>query len=64
MLQVSEIEKGIVALHLPTGPLQKTALSWNRYRDENPLPTSPLADGIANVPPGPVYRKCCGFNNQ
>ena len=46
-LVVSEKEEGIVALHLPIGPLKKPAPSWSRYRDVNPVPTSPLADDIA-----------------
>ena len=37
-----------MALHLPIGPL-KPALGWSRYRDVNPVPTSPLADDIATV---------------
>ena len=45
MLEISERE-GVVALHLPTGPL--------KARDTNPVPTSPLADGIATAPSGPA----------
>ena len=33
-----------MALHLPIGSFKKTALGWSRYRDTNPVPTSPLAD--------------------
>ena len=33
----------------------KSAMGWSRYRDANPVPTSPLADDdIATVPSGPV----------
>ena len=42
-----------MALHLPTGPL-KPALGWSRYRDVNPIPTSPLANDIATAPSGLV----------
>ena len=27
---------------------------WSRYRDANPVPTSPLADDITTAPSGPV----------
>ena len=37
-----------MALHLPTGPLK------TRYRDANPVPSSPLADDLATAPSGPV----------
>ena len=30
-------------------------LGWSRYRDANPVPTSPLDDKIATAPSGPVY---------
>ena len=43
-----------MALHIPTGPL-KPSLGWSRYRDANPVPTSPLVDGIVTAPSGPVY---------
>ena len=32
-----------------------TSRSLSRYRDANPVPTSPLADDIATAPLGPVY---------
>ena len=47
LLEVSEQEEGAVALHLPIGPL-KPSLDWSRYRDVNPVPTSPLADDTAD----------------
>ena len=34
-----------MALYLPTGPL-KTCSELSRYRDANPVPTSPLADDL------------------
>ena len=40
LIEVSEKEEGVVALHLP-------ALGLNRYRDANPVPTSPFSDDIA-----------------
>ena len=40
MLEVSEREEGVVALHLPIVPV----LGCRRYRDANPVPTSPLDD--------------------
>ena len=46
-----------MALHLPIGPLKQPAQGWSRYRDANPVPTSPLADDIATAPSGPVNRK-------
>ena len=47
MLEVSDKEEGVVALHLPMGPL--------KTRDANPVPTSPLADDIPTAPSGPVF---------
>ena len=44
-----------MALHLPIG-LLKPALGWSRYRDANPVPTSPLADDITTAPSVPVNR--------
>ena len=41
-----------MTLHLPIGP--KPALGWSRYRDANPVPTSPLSDDITTAPSGPV----------
>ena len=38
-----------MALHIPT-EIIKNALSWSRYRDANPVPTSPLADDLAIRP--------------
>ena len=43
-------------LDLPIGRL-KTCLGWNRYRDGNPVPTSPLDDDIATAPSGPVRHE-------
>ena len=43
-----------MALHVPIGPLKKTALGWSRYRYANPLPTSPVADDIGTAPLEPV----------
>ena len=43
LLEVSEREEGVMALHLPIEPL-KPALGLSRYRDANPGPSSPLAD--------------------
>ena len=34
--------------------LKKPALGWSRYRDMNPVPTSPLADDTTTAPSGPV----------
>ena len=48
-------KEGVVAIHLPTGSL-KPALGWSRYRDENPVPTSPLACDLATAPSRPVGR--------
>ena len=39
---------GVVVIHLPTGLLK------TRYRDVNPVPTSPLTDHLATVPSGLV----------
>ena len=47
MLEVSEREEGVVAVRLLTGPKKKRVLCWSRYRDANPVPTSPLADELA-----------------
>ena len=40
LLDVSEKEEGVVALHLHIGPFFffKPALGWSRYRDANPVP--------------------------
>ena len=35
LLEVGEKEEGVVALHIPTGPL--------KIQDSNPVPTCPLA---------------------
>ena len=43
-----------MTLHLPIGSLT-TRLGWSRYRDANPVPTSPLADDITTAPSGPVF---------
>ena len=40
-----------MAIHLPIGSL-KTTLGWSRYRDANPVPTSPLSDDITTAPSG------------
>ena len=49
MLEVNEKEEGIVTIHLSIGPLKQI-----RYRDANPVPTSPLANDVATAPSGPV----------
>ena len=51
MLEVSEREEGVVAYALG---LKKTALGMSRYRDVNPVPTSPLANDLATVSSGLV----------
>ena len=43
LLEVSEREDGVVALHLPNGPLE-TALGWSQYRDANPVEVSERED--------------------
>ena len=55
MLEVSEKEEGVVALHLPIWSL-KPILGWSRYRDTNSVPTSPLADDLAIAPSEPVVK--------
>ena len=55
MLEANEREEGVVVLHLLIGSF-KTALDWSRYRDANPVPTSPLADDITTAPSGPVLH--------
>ena len=45
-----------MALHLPTHWTFKNP-GWSRYRDANPVHTSPLADGIATSPSGPVHNR-------
>ena len=40
---------------LPIGSL-KPHLGWSRYRDANPVPTSPLVDDMANALSGLVYH--------
>ena len=32
-------------------------MGWSRYRDKNPVPTSPLVDDLATAPSGPVPNK-------
>ena len=54
MLEVSEKEEGVVALHLAIGPLKTPTLGWSCYQDSNPVSPSPLADDFATVPSGPV----------
>ena len=54
LLEVSKREEGVVALHLPIGPLN-TSSGLERYRDTNPVPTSPLADDITTTSLGPVF---------
>ena len=53
MLEVSEKEDGVVALHIPIGPL-KTCSGGSWYQDANPVPTSTLANDIATAPSRPV----------
>ena len=31
-------------------------MGWSRYRDANPVPTSPLTDDLATAPSGPVRK--------
>ena len=45
MLDVSEREEGVMAIHLPIESSKKK----NRYQDANPVPTKPLADDITIV---------------
>ena len=64
LLGVNEREGGVVALHLPTVFfVYKQALCWSRYRDANPVPTSPLADDLATEQSGPV-RRYITYNNN
>ena len=50
-------EEGLVALHLPIGPLKIcSGLKPCCSGDVNPVPTSPLADGLATAPSGPVFN--------
>ena len=44
----------ITMLEVSALGLKKTALGMSRYRDVNPVPTSPLANDLATVPLGPV----------
>ena len=44
-----------MGLYLPIGSL-KTRPGWRRYRDANPVPTSPLDNDLATVPSGPVLH--------
>ena len=57
LLEGSEREEGVVAIHLPIGPL-KTRCGWSQYRDANTVPTNPLADDIATAPSAPVIYVC------
>ena len=43
-----------MTLHLPIWAFKNHALCWSRYRDANPVPTSPLADDVAIAPLGPA----------
>ena len=61
LLEVSEEEEGVVAYHLLIGPLKKPALGCSRYRDANPVPTSPLNDDITTAPSGKHFE---GDNNS
>ena len=36
--------------------LLKAALGWSKYRDANPVHSSPLADDLATAPSGPVLN--------
>ena len=54
MLEVSEREEGVVAIHLHTESL-KTHSGWGRYRDANPVP---LANDIPTAPSGSVQSLC------
>ena len=44
-----------MALRLPNGPFKNT-LGWSRYRDANPVPTTPLTADLATAPLGSVNR--------
>ena len=44
-----------MALRLPNGPFKNT-LGWSRYRDANPVPTTPLTVDVATAPLGSVNR--------
>ena len=52
MLEVSDTEEGLVALH-PLG-LQNPDVGWSRYRHANPVLTTPLADDLATETSGSV----------
>ena len=57
MLDVSEREEGVVAIHLPIGSLKPRSSLEPVPRCE-PVPTSPLADDITTAPSGPVKLRC------
>ena len=58
LLEVSEREEGVMAVHLLIGHLKtRSGLDWIRYRDANPVPTSSLADDTATAPSGPVIGR-------
>ena len=48
--------------HQSIGERRKPALGWSRYRDANPVPTSPLADEITTAPSGPVISLLYIYN--
>ena len=52
MLEVSEREEGVVAIHLPIGSLKNPALGWSRYRDANPVPQSEVLNNKQLFLPG------------
>ena len=54
LLEVSKRDEGVVAIHLPIGSL-KTCSGLERYRDVNPVPTSPLTNDIATALLRPVF---------
>ena len=60
MLEVSEREEGVVALHLLIGPL-KNCFGLEPVRDAIPVPNSPLGDDIATAPSGGRCNKLSIF---
>ena len=48
MLEVNESKEGVVALHLPIGPL-KTRSGWSRYRDANPVLNDNIRAGMCDI---------------
>ena len=40
------------------------AMGWSRYRDANPVPTSPLADDITTAPSGDQVKLLCSVGDM